>query len=212
MRHVRSLLALLPPLLLLAACFSGLNSKSPTQQRYVLQLPATQTAETTASAAPAAPAAPAVGTLQVMRPSAAPGLASEGIAVLRPGARLDYYSNARWAADAPSALQNLVIESLRQAGRFTMVEAEGGPFASQYLLSLDLTHFEARYGADGAPTIEVELVASLGRRSDRSMLRTLTAHGSVPAGADRMQAVIAAFEQATGEALAQIGAGVAPTP
>ncbi|MGA8709284.1 MAG: ABC-type transport auxiliary lipoprotein family protein [Steroidobacteraceae bacterium] len=206
MRNVSLLLPLLSGLLALTACFSGLNSKTPAQQRYVLQLPATLTPE------PEARAAPAMGAVQVMRPAVAPGLATEGIAVLRSGARLDYYSNARWAADAPSALQSLIIESLRHAGRFAMVEAEGGPFASQYLLSLDLTHFEARYGADGPPTIEVELVASLGRRSDRSMLRSFTAHSDVRAQADRMQAVIAAFEQATGEALAQISAGATPQP
>ncbi len=205
MRYARSLLALFP-LLLLPGCFSGLDSKAPAQQRYVLQLPAPLATE------PDSTVAPTAGALQVLRPNAAPGLASDGIAVLRPGARLDYYSNARWAADAPAALQSLIIESMRHDGRFATVEAEGGPFASQYLLGLDLTHFEARYDAEGPPTIDVELVASLGRRSDRSALRSFAAHSSVRAAADRMQAVIAAFEQATGEALAQITAGVAPPP
>lgn len=202
-RKLGSLLALLPVLAALSGCFSGLNSKAPAQQRYVLQ-PA-------AVAVAAAPTAP-IAALQVMRPTVAPGLAGDGIAVVRPGARLDFYSNARWAVDAPAALQSLLIEGLRSAGRFATVEAEGGPFATQYLLSLDLTHFEARYGADGPPTIEVELVASLGRRSDRSVLQSFTAHSSVRADADRMQSVIAAFEQATGDALAQLVAAVIPPP
>ncbi|HEY3808768.1 MAG TPA: ABC-type transport auxiliary lipoprotein family protein [Steroidobacteraceae bacterium] len=202
------LLPLFLSMLLLPGCFSGLNSRAPVQQRYLLQLPARPAAAP--SAAPAAAAGPATGTLQVLRPNAAPGLAAEGIAVLRPGDRLDYYSNARWAADAPSAVQDLLIDALRRAGRFTTVESEGGPFASQYLLSLDLTHFEARYGDSGAPTVEVELVASLGRRSDRSLLRTLTAGSSVRAQADRMQAVIAAFGQATDDVLGQISAQLTP--
>jgi cholesterol transport system auxiliary component len=201
-------------LLLQPGCFSGLNSKLPAQQRYVLQLPAPAAAAPSAAATPSAaasgPGPTAAGALQVLRPIAAPGLATEGVAVLRPGARLDYYSNARWATDAPSAVQSLVIAALRRDGRFATVEPEGGAFASQYLLSLDLTHFEARYGADGPPTIEVELVAGLGRRSDRSLLRSLTAHSSVRAQDDRMQAVISAFEQATGDALAQISASVLP--
>jgi len=205
------LLALLPALALLSGCFSGLNSKAPVQQRYVLQPTAMAAAAAPAAFTPAAPTvAPSAAALQVMRPTAAPGLAGDSIAVLRPGARLDFFSNGRWAADAPAALQSLIIEGLRGTGRFAMVEAEGGPYATQYLLSLDLTHFEARYGPEGPPTIAVELVATLGRRSDRSVLQSFTAHSSVRADADRMQSVIAAFEQATGDALAQLTAAVVP--
>jgi cholesterol transport system auxiliary component len=214
MRQTRLLLALWS-VLLLPGCFSGLNSRAPAQQRYVLQLPAQPAPPANAAGTASTAAAPSsatgpAGTLQVLRPNAAPGLASEGIAVLRPGDRLGYYSDARWAADAPAAVQDLLIEALRRAGRFTTVEPEGGPFASQYLLSLDLTHFEARYPDSGPPTIEVALVASLGRRSDRSLLRTLTAGSSVRAQADRMQAVIAAFGQATDDVLGQISAQLTP--
>lgn len=204
-RRIPPLLLTLPALLALPGCFSGLNSKAPAQQRYVLQPPPS-------AASPAATATAAAGALQVLRPNAAPGLAGEGIAVLRPGARLDFYSNARWAADAPVALQSLVIDALRDTGRFATVEPEGGPFASQFLLSLDLTHFEARYAGDGPPTVDVTVVASLGRRSDRSVIASFTAQSAVRADADRMQSVIAAFEQATGAVLAQLMSGIAAAP
>ena len=194
----RPWLALLGALLPLSGCFGGLSSKAPSPQRYVLQ-PAAMPATTAA----------AVGTLQVLRPAAAPGLGGQGIAVLRPGARLDDYENALWAADAPSALQGLIIEALRHAGHFAAVESDAGPFAAQYLLSLDLTHFEARYDGEGPPSIEVTLVASLGKRSDRSVQQSFTAHSSVRAQADRMQAVIAAFEQATGDVLTQLSENLA---
>jgi ABC-type uncharacterized transport system auxiliary subunit len=204
-RRIPPLLLTLPALLALPACFSSLNSKAPAQQRYVLQPPPSVPS-------PAATATAAAGALQVLRPTAAPGLAGEGIAVLRSGARLDFYSNARWAANAPAALQSLVIDALRDTGRFATVEAEGGPFASQFLLSLDLTHFEARYAGDGPPTVGVAVVASLGRRSDRSVIASFTAQSAVRADADRMQSVIAAFEQATGAVLAQLMSGIAAAP
>jgi cholesterol transport system auxiliary component len=208
--------ALIRPLLLsillsaslaLPGCFSGLNSRMPVQQRYVLQPTAARDAPPSGTQPSGAQPS---GALQVLRPTAAPGLAGEGIAVLRAGARLDYYSNARWASDAPASLQSQVVESLRAGGRFAMVEAEGGPFASQYLLSLELTHFEARYLGEGPPTVEVALVASLGRRNDRSVIVSFTAHSAVRAEADRMQSVMAAFEQATGEVLAQLTANLGP--
>jgi ABC-type uncharacterized transport system auxiliary subunit len=184
-----------------------LNSKVPAQQRYVLQPTLAVPAATEATAGAVAPAA---GSVLVMRPSAAPGLAGEGIAVLRPGARLDFYSNARWAADAPVALQSLVIDALRSAGRFATVESDSGPFAAQYVLSLDIEHFEADYPAQGPPTVRVALVCSLGRRSDRGVIVSFTARSEVRAEADHMQAVMAAFEQATGEALSQVTANIVP--
>jgi cholesterol transport system auxiliary component len=128
----------------------------------------------------------------------------------RPRQRLDYYSDARWAESAPTLLQGLVVETLRQHGRFTLVEPDTGPFDAQYLLSLELTHFEADYGDSGPPTVRVELVCALGQRSGRHVLESFTAHGSATASADRMQAVVDAFQQATQEALTQLGTRLAP--
>ena len=188
----------LTALLALPGCVSGLNSKIPAQQSYVLQ------------AASLPGERPSAASVEVLRPSAAPGLESEGIAVMRAGRRLDFYTDARWAARAPEMLQALVIDSLRSAGRFAAVESDAEPFAAQYVLSLELQHFEAVYGNAGPPTIRVALVGTLGRSSDRVVIASFTAHSEVQADADRMQAVIAAFDQASGQALAQLAANVAP--
>jgi ABC-type uncharacterized transport system auxiliary subunit len=102
----RSLPWLIAPLL--TACFSGFNSNQQPQQTYVLRLPAGADADSSHAAA-VARGADAVGTLDVLLPSAGAGLSGEGIAVLRPGQRLDYYSEARWAEPAPALLQALVI-------------------------------------------------------------------------------------------------------
>lgn len=197
--------ACLTALIALPGCVSGLNSKIPAQQSYVLQ----------AAPAPTQPASLpgerlGAASVEVMRPSAAPGLEREGIAVMRAGRRLDFYSDARWAARAPAMLQALVIDSLRSAGRFAAVESDAEPFAAQYVLSLELQHFEAAYEDGGPPTIRVALVGTLGRSSDRVAIASFTAHSEVQADADRMRSVIAAFDQATGQALAQLAADVAP--
>lgn len=201
---------------LLGACFSGLNSKVPAPQRYLLRVAPAAPALQQASAAPnaAAPPIAARAGLEVLRPTAAPGLWGEGIAVTRPGARLDYYNNARWVADAPVALQALLVEALRSAGRFNTVQTDAGAFGARYALATEIEHFEADYATDGGtdspPTVRVTLVCTLGRRGDRSVVASFTAHSAVRAQADRMQAVIAAFEQATGEALAQVTHNIVP--
>jgi cholesterol transport system auxiliary component len=186
--------------LLLTGCSAGLKSNLPAAQSYLLR---------PGIAPAAAPAAPPVGTVQVMLPQASAGLGTDRIMLLRPGGRLDYYSGARWAAPTPAMLQLLVIDALRASNRFAMVESDTGPFAAEYMLSLELRHFEAEYTTAGPPMVHVALDASLGRRGKRDIIVSCSADAQVKADSDRMQAVVAAFEQATGEALAQLAARIA---
>ena len=144
-----------------------------------------------------------------MLPQASAGLASDRIVVVHSGERLDYYSAARWAAPTPAMLQMLVIDALRASNRFGMVESDAGPFSAEYLLSLELRHFEAEYTAAGPPMVHVALEGSLGRRGRRDVIVSCGADSQVKAESDRMQAVVAAFEQATGAALAQLAACIA---
>jgi cholesterol transport system auxiliary component len=203
---VRAAMRALPLLLglsLLPGCFSGLNSKLPPEQRYLL------TGEIASSPSPQ----PRTGSVQVLRPSASQGLESARIAVLRPGAHFDYYANVRWAEDAPSALQTLIIDALRTGGHFASVESDSEPFAAQYLLSVEIASFQAEYGDSGAaPTVHVTLNCALGRRSDRSVITSFAAQGVAQARADRMEAVVAAFGTATAQALQQIAENLAPPP
>jgi cholesterol transport system auxiliary component len=198
---MRTMAAPMPlTLLLLLGCSGGLRSSLPVAQVYVLR---------PTFAAPAAATRPA-GTVQVPLPLAAPGLATDGIVVLRSGERLDYYSAARWAGAAPQMLQTLAVDALRAANRFAMVESDAGPFPSEYVLSLEMRHFEAEYSGSGPPTIRVSLVCTLGKRGNRDVVASFTAESEVKAEADRMQAVVAAFERASGDALSQLAANAAP--
>jgi len=52
----------------------------------------------------------------------------------------------------------------------------------------------------------VALVCTLGKRGNRDVIVSFTAESQVKADTDRMQAVVAAFEQATGDALSQMAA------
>jgi ABC-type uncharacterized transport system auxiliary subunit len=92
------------------------------------------------------------------------------------------------------------------------VEAEGAPFAPDYVLALELRHFEAQYGEAGPPTVHVTLVATFGRRGAGEPAMSVIADSAVPARDDRMQAVVAAFGQATGDALRKLVAAVVATP
>jgi cholesterol transport system auxiliary component len=186
-------------MLLLAGCSGGLKSNLPISQVYVLR--PTWSAPATAATAPA-------GSVQVTLPLAAAGLATDSIVVLRSGERLDYYRGARWAGATPGMLQTLAIDALRGTNRFAMVQSDAGPFASEFVLSLELRHFEAEYTGPGPPTAHVELVCTFGKRGSRDVIASFTVDGKVAADADRLQAVVAAFERATGDALTQMAANI----
>jgi len=160
--------------------------------------------------AAAAGASAATATLQVARPLAAPGLDTDGIALQRDGQRLDYYAASRWAAPLPEIVQSQAIEALRASGKFRSVQPEGAAFAADLVLQLEIRRGQAEYvGADGPPTVQVQLLATLGRRADRSVLATVSASGTAPASENRMQSVVAAFQAALGTALGELSAGLA---
>ena len=184
------------------------HSKQAAIQVYTLQ-PSFSAAAAGASAATAATAATA--TLQVARPLAAPGLDTDGIALQRDGQRLDYYAASRWAAPLPEIVQSQAIEALRASGKFRSVQPEGAAFAADLVLQLEIRRCQAEYvGADGPPTVHVQLLATLGRRADRGVLATVSAAGTAPASENRMQSVVAAFQAALGTALRELSAGLAP--
>jgi cholesterol transport system auxiliary component len=212
-RSSQWMLASLP--LLLSGCLS-LHSNQPIQQQYVLTLSPAASREAGQSYGSGASGS-STASVQVLLPTAAAGLGGEGIAVLRPGQRLDYFSGARWAESVPQMVQMLIIEALRRQGSFRLVESDSGPFSASYALAVDITHFEADYtpGGDsqagsGVPTAHVTLVCTLGRRDNGAAVTSVTINSSVSAQANRMQAVVAAFEEAAGSALTRAAQEVAP--
>ncbi len=184
----------------LAGCLST-GSKAPAADIYTLTAPATAPAS-------AAPAPTAV--LSVLRPETAAGLHSERIALLQAGHRLDYFAASRWSGPLPELVQTLAMEALEGGGRFRSVQTDTVPFAADYVLQLQIRHFEADYSGAGPPVAHVAIDATLGRSSDRAIVQTLTAESSVPAAGDRMLNIINAFEQASSTVLQQLAAGLQP--
>jgi cholesterol transport system auxiliary component len=192
-------LGLITAAVLLVGC-SGFNSNSAVTQIYLLQpeLPAS-----------AAATAGGTGNLVVLKPLVAPGLANERIALTHADGRLDYYQASRWPAELPEVLQALAVDALRARGRFATVQGDATPSLAGYALLIEVRHFEAQYpGADTGsgtpPAARVTLVGTLISRADRTVLSSFTAEGSAQAAANRMGAVVHAFDQALGQALQQL--------
>jgi cholesterol transport system auxiliary component len=199
-KHLRRLLA--PILLGLATggCSSLLRSDAPPVQVYTLR----------AAAAPAADAAdshPAVAaSVRVAHPLAAPGLGSAQIVLLQPDHRMSVYAASAWAADAPALIEALATQTLRAAGEWSSVADAESPFPADYLLQISIRRFDADYSAGSAapPTVHVALDCTLGAEEGRTVIASFVAEGSAVAGANKLSEVVAAFQQATDQALASL--------
>jgi cholesterol transport system auxiliary component len=192
---------------LVAGC-AGLHSNQAATQIYVIA--SAPPASALASSAASGGAAAGAVTVQVLRPLAAPGLDTDQIALLRDAQRLDYYAASRWPAALPDLLQTLAIDALRASGRFRAVQPDATAFAADDVLQIEIRHCEVVYSADDTPVVHVQLLATLGHQGDRSLVSSVTAGSEVPAAANRMQSVVAAFQDAVNRSLTQLATGLAP--
>jgi len=186
-------------MLSLGACTGSLlDSEAPASQIYVLApVPPAQATST-----------PAQATLDIVvaEPAAAPGLATDRIAVVHPDRRLEYYSAARWGSTAAHVMQSLVVATLQNQGPFRSVTAAPAGTAATHLLDFELRDFQAEYTRDGAaPQVHVTVVANVLRVSDRRLVAVVPATAMVPAAENRLTAVVAAFESAAREVAAELG-------
>jgi cholesterol transport system auxiliary component len=188
----------LPAIVMLGAALggcSGLHADGPAVQIYVLRA----TAAPASSAASAEHEAPSV---QLPRPSADPGLATQLITLVRSDHRMDYFLGSRWAADLPDVVETLAIDTLRTSGAWGAVHESPSPFLADYLLQINIRRFEADYTEGGvAPKVHVVLDCTLARRLGRDLVASFVAEGEAAAEENRLSSVVSAFEKAANAAL-----------
>jgi cholesterol transport system auxiliary component len=191
--------------LVLAGCSNLLHSDAQPTQIYILRATAAA-AETKATGAAEATRAsdgsPAAPSLQIPRPSADPGLATQLITLVRSDHRMDYYLGSRWASDLPDLLETLAIDTLRSSGAWGAVHESPSPFLADYLLQINIRRFEADYtSGKSAPRVYVVLDCTVAKRIGRDLVASFSAEGEADAAENRLSSVVTAFEQAANAAL-----------
>ncbi|HJS89547.1 MAG TPA: ABC-type transport auxiliary lipoprotein family protein [Steroidobacteraceae bacterium] len=183
--------------LALADCSGLLHSDAPAVQIYTLR------ADSLSSDSGAAAHPGVSASLRVAHPLAGPGLGTSDIVLLEPDHRLNVYASSAWAADAPALIGSLATQILRSSGKWSSVEDAESPFPSDYLLQISIRRFDADYSAagDSPPTVHVTLDCTLGAEDSRAIAASFVAAGSAAASANKLSDVVAAFQQATDEAL-----------
>jgi cholesterol transport system auxiliary component len=144
-------------------------------------------------------------TLQVQRVSHYPGYETDRILLTRPERRLDVYAGSRWAEALPKVVEAMVLDALRTGGGFAAVHDSLAPYASDHVLRLTIRRFEAEYAdLSAAPRVRVAFEASLGRRLERSASQNFSIETTAAARSNRMSDIVAAFEEASAEALQRL--------
>jgi cholesterol transport system auxiliary component len=162
----------------------------------------------------AASQAPTVSwALNVATPSAPESLDTARIALTQPPYTMDYYANAAWPDRLPILLQRLIIEALEKSGEIASVAAESAGVRSDYTLQIEIRDFAAHYAVpDGIPSVQTRVELKMVRSHARDIVASVALVQTVEAQANTVEAVVAAFNQATGSLLQQIAAWVLQTP
>jgi cholesterol transport system auxiliary component len=193
----------LAPILLglaLTGCAGYLHSDAPPVQIYTLRAGALSSG-VTGTAPP-----PRAASLRVAHPLAGPGLHGSQIVLLQPDHRMNVYAGSAWAADTPALVESLATKTLRSSGEWSSVENADSLFPSNYLLQIAIRRFDADYsaGTDVPPTVRVTFDCTLGSEAGRRILASFVASGSAVAAANKLGAVVAAFQAAADQALASM--------
>ena len=127
-------------------------------------------------------------------PHALKALDSERIAY-RPGPyELQYYADADWIDLAPDMLQMVLVRSFQNRTRLAVGGRTVGGSPPDFVLSSLLQDFQA----DAGKGAQVTLVASLSPAIRRHVVRTRTFEAKIRAADERIDSVVAAFDEAVG--------------
>ena len=160
-----------------------------------------------APAPASAPAAPAAGGFAVrLAPIGFPMAAASDRLLTVTGERVAYVAGGRWVTSAAILFEAAVVQTFDTRGGPARLLARGELAPAALVLKLDVRRFEARYdqGAASAPTVLVEVYAALDNPADATQHRQRIFVERVPASDNRMEPIVAAYDQAVGKACAEV--------
>ncbi|HJW42546.1 MAG TPA: ABC-type transport auxiliary lipoprotein family protein [Rhizomicrobium sp.] len=155
---------------------------------------------------PPAGGGPRVGwQMSIVLPEMPDSLDTTRIALQKADGTMDYYANASWPDRLSLLVQSALIDAFTASNRIPAVGRDTEGLKSNYLLSTDVRDFEAIYETpDTAPSTVVRIEARLVGARNRAIVKALSARGEADASVNSVPAVVAAMNQALGDALGQI--------
>jgi len=186
---------LLLPLLVLSACSGLLGNSGPAPDLYTLS-PMTQ--------APSG-LVRAPWHLLIEEPAAVGGLEANRIAVQRTPNEIRYFADVRWVERATRMIQGLMVESFEHTGAVASVDRYSVGPRADYILKTELRDFQAElFNNTKIPTVHVRLTVRMVRAGRQQTIWMRDFSARVTARASNAPDVVAAFDQALGQVMAEI--------
>jgi cholesterol transport system auxiliary component len=142
--------------------------------------------------------------LIVEKPLADAGIDSTRIALQRSPTLLEYYARASWSDRAPVMVQTLIVESFENSRRIVAVGRDVVSLRADFVLSTELREFQAEYFDEPSPRAHVGITARLVQLPRRAIIGSEGFESIVPAEADTVDAIVAAFDEALGKVLRRL--------
>ncbi len=142
--------------------------------------------------------------LVIETPLAPAGLDTTRIALQRASVELEYYARANWTDVAPTMIQTLVVESFENSGKIVAVGRESLGLRADFVLKLELREFQSDYSGGLVPDAHVRLNAKLVKMPQRTIVGSQSFEAKVSATADRIEDIVAAFDNALGKSLKEL--------
>jgi len=152
----------------------------------------------------ASPATLSDQTLIVAEPEAFAVLDTRKIALMPENREFSFYAGAEWVDRAPRMIQSLLITSFEETGIFKDVGAENMPLAASYRLTIGLRAFNSDYTVPDGPVVNVTMMARLFKTRALDLVDSKLITVSLPVGADNLSKIIATFDRANRQAMAEV--------
>jgi len=146
---------------------------------------------------------PTRGTLKIVLPVASPGLDSSKIAVLEQSGQLSFIEGSEWSDTVPKILQNALVESFEDTGKFRSVVPDSQGVSADYSLLTDVRKFYVTRDASSS-RVEVRMVARLTDPLTRKVRFSITSRQHVSVEDNSLASTLEAFTRATDAALQEI--------
>ncbi len=139
--------------------------------------------------------------LLVEAPIVQAGLNTTRVALQRSPTQFEYYARANWTDRAPEMVQTLILESFENSNSIIAVGRDSLGLRADFVLKIELREFQAEYETTGAPNVRVQINAKLVRMPRRAIVAAQRFESTEEATADRLEPIVAAFDDALGSVL-----------
>jgi cholesterol transport system auxiliary component len=141
--------------------------------------------------------------LLVDAPTTPAALDRRRIALTRSALLLDYFADAEWADAVSELVQTVLANSFENSRAITVINGSMG-LRADFVLGTEIRHFEAQYGAGGGPPeVWVSIEAKLVAMPEREVVAQALFERHVPASADDLPSIAAAFDAVLGAVATQ---------